>query len=207
MGFKYSQELRGVLLAVMIVTGCSSAAIAQDSLQCETRKRPAPAPLQVQFESRLQPLKQCVAAVDDVAACNRFVGRALELLFNNSDFKSGSQYLLANDIANGLNTAGNIRGWTKLGEASEQAVLEKAQSLSNEGAQVVAVKTAPRAGHVVLILPGSTERFDLPGFSWGTLKTPNSASFFLNNPERVFVGCPLSATWRSPDGVELYFKR
>jgi len=196
-----------VLVCILGFASFTATLSAQDGLACESRKRAAPVPLQMQFESKLQPLKQCTAPVDDLAACNRFVGRALEILYKNSDFKNGSQYFLANDIANGLSTPGNIPGWTRLGEATDQSVLDKAQALANEGAQVVAVKPAPKAGHVVLILPGSTEQFNLPGFSWGSLRAPNSASFFLNKPDRVFIGCPLSATWRAPAGVIVYSKK
>jgi hypothetical protein len=193
------------LLVVLICFAASS--LSADEQDCESRQRPAPAALQSQFESKLQPLKQCVRTIDDVAACNRFVGRALEVLFGNSDFKNGDQYFLANDIANGIATPGNIPGWSRIGEATDQAVLDRAQALANTGAQVVALKTAQGAGHVVVILPGQTEKYPRAGFSWGDLKAPNSASFFLNHPERVFVGCPLSITWKAPASVAIYAKQ
>ena len=194
----------GFLVVLVCLTASSVRADEQD---CESRQRPEPTPLQLSYEGKLQPLKQCVQAIDDVAACNRFVGRALEVLFGNTDFKNGDQYFLANDIANGIATPGNIPGWSRIGEATGQAVLDQAQALANTGAQVVAIKTATGAGHVVLILPGQTEKYSRTGFSWGGLRAPNSASFFLNHPERVFVGCPLSITWKAPAGVTIYAKQ
>lgn len=195
-------------LALIVVLVCSMPVDTRAQEQtCESRSRPKPTPLQASVEGKLQPLKICKAAVDDQAACNIFVGRALDLLFNNQDFKNGNQFFLASDIANGLSTPGNIPGWAKIGEATDQAVLDKAQAAANDGAQVVAVKPAKPAGHVVLILPGAVEKLDVPGFSWGNLRAPNSASFFLNHPERVFVGCPLSVTWKAPTGVSIFVKK
>ncbi len=194
------------LVAVILAWSVPSSSLAQEQT-CESRVRPKPTALQASFEGKLQPLKVCKVKVDDKAACNIFVGRALELLFKNQDFKNGNQFFLANDIANGLSTPGNIPGWVKLGDASEQSVLDEAQAAANEGAQVVAVKPAKIAGHVVLILPGAVEKLDVSGFGWGNLRAPNSASFFLNHPERVFVGCPLSVTWKAPTGVAIYVKK
>jgi len=42
---------------------------------------------------------------------------------------------------------------------------------------------------------------------WGELVTPNSASFFLDRPDKFFLGCPLSPTWQKPDGAGLYLKQ
>jgi hypothetical protein len=199
--------LHAATIFLCVLWFLTAPAFAADLQTCESRQRPKPTALQLSSESKLQSLKQCKEKVDDLAACNRFVGRALQMLFGNSDFKNGDQYFLANDIANGISTPGNIPGWKRIGEATEQSVLDQAQERANQGAQVVAVKPAPGAGHVVLILPGTTENYPVAGFSWGNLKAPNSASFFLNHPERVFIGCPLSVTWKSPKGVIIYSKQ
>src|SRR5687768_14128129 len=98
------------LFGLLFLFADSSLAGAQSIDACESRPRPAPTQLQERVESRLQTLKSCAAAIDDRAACNRFVGRALSLLFDNSDFRQGDQFLLANDIANGLAQPGNL-GW------------------------------------------------------------------------------------------------
>jgi hypothetical protein len=175
---------------------------------CEARlNKPTVLPGQQDQQSKLSVLRQCVRTVDDRAACNRFVGRGLEILFKNVDFKAGNgEYMLANDIANGLSQPGNS-GWRLLGKATDQAALAKAQDAANTGQPVVAAKTVVPNGHVVIVLRGQLERFDADGHSWGTLNTPNTASFFLDKPYKGFIGCPLSAVWKKPDGVLLYTKQ
>src|SRR5262249_464819 len=157
--------------------------------------------------------------IDDRTACNVFLGRALEILFGNTDFKVGGGYMVANEIANGLEVPGNA-GWTKIGFATDQASLSRAQDLANSGKPVVAARlgrldgAVRHPGHVVLIIPGTAQKYDFDdvvngtpvAFGWGNLVTPNAASFFLDRPDKFFLGCPLSATWQKPDGIGLYYK-
>jgi hypothetical protein len=183
-------------------------------LDCERRALPtALNSLQEHYIEKLSPILSCKEKIDDRTACNRFLGRALELLFGNTDFKTDGGFMLANDIVNGLSVPGNA-GWDLIGLATDQATLKKAQELANGGQPVVAARFGAKKvdgsrgpGHVVLIMPGSLELYSANGFDWGSLKTPNSASFFLDKPERMFLSCPLSATWRKPNDVKLYVKK
>jgi len=183
-------------------------------VNCEKRPdAPAPTALQDTYASKLAPILTCSAGGDVHTACNIFLGRALEILFSNTDFKTGTDsYMLANDIANGLDVPGNA-GWTKIGVATDQSALDKAQDFANQSLPVVAARkgVGGDAGHVVLIMPGTAQNYQFETdtgrkFQWGDLVAPNSASFFLNHPERMFISCPLSATWMKPDGVGLYYK-
>jgi hypothetical protein len=62
--------------------------------------------LEKSYRDKLYPILSCKAPIDDRAACNRFLGRALESIFGNTDFKAGpDDYMLANDIAMGLKGA------------------------------------------------------------------------------------------------------
>jgi hypothetical protein len=166
-------------------------------------------------------LAQCQTTIDDRTACNVFVGRALELLFGNTDFKTGNNsYMLANDIASGLENTAASMGWSKIGVATDQSALDKAQGYANSGKPVVAARLGRldgeirHPGHVVLIIPGTAQKYEFEDvvknktikFQWGDLVAPNSASFFLDRPDKFFFGCPLSATWLKPDGVGLYYK-
>ncbi len=197
----------------VLLLAMTDSALAASALDCETRTgKPNPTPAEAAAISKLSPLRACKAAIDDRTACNVFLGRALDLLFNNSDFKTGNDsYMLANDIVNGLEMPGNA-GWKKIGTATQQDALNKAQALANEGKAVVVARKGPiidgtrRPGHVALILPGTAQNYAFDGFSWNTLVAPNSASFFLDKPERMFFGCPLSAVWKKPDDVGLYYK-
>jgi hypothetical protein len=203
-------------VAIAALTVSIGIAVAQTptvGLDCENRPgRPQQTPLEAEFTSRLYPLRVCEQASDSRTACNRFVGRALEILFSNSDFRNGSEYLLANDIYNGLMQPGNL-GWRELGLATNQVALDEAQRLANERKPVVAARLGAagpggrRAGHVVLILPGATADAVFSGdHNWGGLRTPNSASEFLDRADRMYMGCPLSVAWRRPTDVRLFTK-
>lgn len=215
--------LKRISFAVSMMAACINSAVAYPVSQCENRpNKPAPIPAEITATSKLPVLQQCRLAIDDRTACNVFLGRALELLFANTDFKTnGGGYMLANDIASGLENTGASMGWSKIGVATDQNALNKAQAAANAGKAVVAAKKGrvdgagvTHAGHVVLIIPGTAQNYDFDdvvngrqvAFRWGTLVAPNSASFFLDRPDKFFIGCPLSATWQAPDGVGLYSK-
>jgi len=214
-------KLLPAVLALSIATVQSVSAFPVS--QCETRPGK---PQQTAQESatirKLSPLASCKTTIDDRAACNVFLGRSLEVLFGNTDFKTGNDsYMLANDIASGLEKAAPSVGWTKIGVATDQSALDMAQAHANSGKPVVAARLGRldgeirRPGHVVLIIPGTAQKYDFDDvvnnkpvvFQWGKLVAPNSASFFLDRPDKFFFGCPLSATWQRPDGVGLYYKR
>jgi hypothetical protein len=212
---------RSICIALVVsMSIVAQAAFAYPVSQCEGRpNKPQPLPSETASIGKLSVLRQCKTAIDDRTACNVFLGRALELLFSNTDFKVGGGYMVANDIANGLEVPGNA-GWTKIGLATNQGSLSRAQDLANSGKPVVAARLGRQdgavrhAGHVVLIIPGTAQKYDFDdivngnpvAFAWGDLVTPNAASFFLDRPDKFFLGCPLSATWQKPDGVGLYYK-
>src|SRR5437016_5068379 len=204
--------LKTISFAAVTAAALINSAAAFPVSQCETRpNRPARTPAETTTISKLSVLQQCRAAIDDRTACNVFLGRALELLFASTDFKTGGGgYMLANDIASGLENTGASMGWSKIGLATEQSALNNAQAAANSGKAVVAAKKGrvdaagvTHPGHVVLIIPGAAQRYDFDdtvnghavAFRWGTLVAPNSASFFLDRPDKFFIGCPLSATW------------
>lgn len=204
------------LLLILNLHGTAEV-FAQDNFpatECENRPgRPAETSAEATTISRLAPLRQCKTAIDDRTACNVFLGRALKIIFDNTDFAiAPDRFMLANDIVNGLEVHGNA-GWQKIGVATDQAALDRAQELANQGKPVVAARVGALKqdgtrgpGHVALIIPGTTEKFSFDGFSWGPLRAPSSASFFLDKPDRFFAGCPLSAVWRKPNDVGLYSK-
>ena len=203
------------LLGSVLLLSVSVGTPAQDVLECEKRPGKPPAtPLGAGYITKISPILTCKAEIDDRTACNVFLGRALKVLFDNKDFATGKDsYMLANDIAHGLANSAASLGWSKVGNASDQTALDKAQAYANAGRAVVAArKGIAKAdgtvgpGHVVLIMPGQTEVYSAKDFGWNNLSTPNSASVFLNAPARTYLSCPLSASWKKPDGVEIFVK-
>lgn len=135
------------------------------------------------------------AAFAATDACNYFVGRVLETLYNVRDFEPtnpspAAPYMEANNIGTALQ-AGILPGWTLVGAADNQDVLNQAKTYADQNLLVVAVYVNPAGhGHIALIGPGPMQ----PSTLWG-LSTPVSASFFLNKPLKDYLGKPLACAF------------
>jgi hypothetical protein len=134
--------------------------------------------------------------------CNVFLAKALKLLFGIADFEAPSlpgSFLGANDIARYV--AAHPEQWTLLGPASSQVALERAQAYANLNTAVIAVYESSPHGHVAVILPGHLQY----SLQWN-LNAPNSASVFLNQPYKSYVGLMLSNAFQAAHlpSVKLY---
>ncbi|EMR04772.1 hypothetical protein [Cesiribacter andamanensis] len=133
--------------------------------------------------------------------CNRFIGGALPAIYNINDFYSAAlgRHMLVSEIAAYLNSTSS---WRMLGRGYDQKALSQAQELANAGKAVIAIYlNAEGIGHVSYIVPGELK---LSG-TWG-FRVPNSASFFITDPQRSYVGKSLSYAYERPllNGVLLY---
>jgi len=159
-------------------------------------------------ENQLGQLFKCVDTSDpneytlrDRTACNWFVGRAMEVIYNNNAFKSGDGYLTANQIAKSL-TENSIAGWEKIGAANNLDDLTLAGSKAELGNAVIAAWANDAGhGHVSLIMPGGLAHSG----GWG-LDVPNSANMSVDDISRAYIGCRLSWGFSSSkkDRVFLY---
>ncbi len=155
---------------------------------------------ETEVENMLHEFMQCNPSMPTSYPCNVFTSRALERIFGIEDFKSGNKHLSANQIHEFVSTKPDI--WTKLGNASDQNALLEAQGYANIGKAVLAVlKNSSGSGHVAIIIPG-----ELSNSSDWSLKVPNSASFFLNKPEKSYVGKKLSYAFskKNLSKIEIY---
>lgn len=140
----------------------------------------------------------CDDPTDDLTPCNIFVGESLKKVYLIDDFysKKLNRYLLANEIADFLNTSGI---WTKLGNCNDQNALKEAQGYANLKKAVVAVlKDVTGQGHIALVLPGDLSWSP----SWG-LNVPNSASFFLNRKDKSYIDKKLSEAFLAAKKAEV----
>ena len=130
---------------------------------------------------------QACSAGEQNSGCSKIQGEVLSTVYKINDFyaqKSG-RYMTVSEVSAFLK--GND-SWTPLGPVYLQETLTKAQELANDKKAVVAVyQNAAAMGHVALIIPGDLE----PSGSWG-LNVPNTASFFLPEPDKSFVNKGLS---------------
>jgi hypothetical protein len=149
----------------------------------------------------LHQLEVCKLAVDDETPCNRFVGEALERIYRVSDFaRANNQYASANEIVQLVEVPKNK--WQLIGRASDQSVLDRAQTEANAGYPVLAVRPDSARGHVALIIPGELT----VSTSWDGAKVPNSASFLYKDLKGSYIGKGLSFAFskaKRPD-VKIY---
>jgi hypothetical protein len=151
-------------------------------------------------EKMLTEFMSCSSPIDDISPCNVFLVRALNRVYGVRDFeKPGAPggAMTANEIANFVESSTDK--WTLLGKAGDQKTLNQAQGYTNLKKAVIAVLRGNPHGHVALIIPGE-QTFS---GNW-QLNVPNSASFFLNKPEKSYVGKGLSFAFSSPADVKIY---
>ena len=135
-------------------------------------------------------------ATDKTAgACQAHLSDLLQTVYSLADFNHEVP-LSPEEIAGQINSSPN---WTRIGLATDQAVLTKAQEAANQGQAVLAVIAFNPIGHVAIVLPGQLQRSN----QW-TLNAPNSASLFRNKPQLSYINKKLSYAFAKPDSVLLY---
>ncbi|UII34721.1 hypothetical protein LVD17_12970 [Fulvivirga ulvae] len=119
--------------------------------------------------------------------CYKYLGQSVNTVYKVNDFysKESGRYMFPNEIADFVSNGGK---WEIIGHAYDKDALNKAQDYANSKKATIAVyKAADGQGHVALILPGDLQASG----SWG-IKVPNSASFFLSDYQKSYIGKGLS---------------
>lgn len=140
-----------------------------------------------ELSASLQQFLNCESTPGDVNGCNKFQGKSLQTVYRINDFYSQKlkRYMTTTEIANYLKDS---KTWSLLGYSYDQETLSKAQEKANSKQAVVAAYLNEEGlGHVVVIIPGELQASG----SWG-LKVPNTASFFVSEPEKSFIEKGLS---------------
>jgi hypothetical protein len=162
------------------------------------------------LENKLTTLFQCIDTSDptqykliDATACNWFVGKSLETVWNFSDFKNGDGYFTANELADRL-SRGLLSHWKTIGSGDQQEANDTAAMRATAGNPVIAAwQSNGPTGHVALIIPGGL------AFSstWG-VNVPRSASISLNDIDAAYIGCRLSNAFGSSkkNDVQYYYR-
>ena len=156
------------------------------------------------LNKELEQFKACKnTATAGISTCNKYIGSTLYTVYNINDFysKELGRHMLVSEVSQYLK--GN-KQWSLLGHGYEQKALVEAQEKANAGRAVVAVYLNEEGiGHVSVILPGEMK----PSGTWG-IKVPNSASFFLTEPEKSYINKSLSYAYERPmlKGVLLYVR-
>lgn len=199
--------LRQIVIAALAAFGCSMSVSAATS-DCMNADSPSWHTTESQRALYRQLVEYMSCPSDDPAsgkladrvACNYFVGKVLNDVYNIDDFSTGTgSWLLANEIHRYVSR--NTKAWSRLGAANVQSVLNDASAGAANGHAVIAI-TPGVPGHVALILPGLPKASS----SWGGLKVPNSAAFSLDNVDKAYVFCRLSYAFSDPRKVEIFWR-
>jgi hypothetical protein len=134
---------------------------------------------------------------NDQSPCNTFAGRGLEAIYNVTDFKTATGYMLANQI---LDFVSHSDAWHKIGPVLDADNNLCAQAAVNQGHPTVAVSPGDPHGHIAMAIPG----LPVQASKWNIL-TVNSASFLYNKPAQSYLGGPLSGAWKKEDAVNAVF--
>lgn len=196
----------------IVAVCCGSTQVLGKPTTCETDEQPlwAGRPIDTALESKLGMLFQCIDTSDptqnkliDATACNWFVGKSLETVWNFSDFKNGDGYFTANELADGL-ANGQFSHWTSIGSGDQQESNDTAAIRTDTGNPVIAAwRSGGPTGHVALIIPGGLAYSS----SWA-LNVPRSASISLDNIDLAYIGCRLSNAFGADKKGEVqYYSR
>ena len=140
-----------------------------------------------ELTTSMEQFLDCIKTTEDNLHCSTFIGESLTNVYDLDDFYSekGKRYLMIHEISQTLIDNGK---WTLLGRGYDQEALLEAQNRANANKAVVAIYNGSAGvGHIALILPGEA----VPSGTWG-FNVPNSASFFLHEPGKSYVGKGLS---------------
>ncbi len=214
MNFKRNIVLFTGLLLVVSISSCSTekvegvttgsepnvkhhnvdpSVIANDSLSKKFVPRLSPREL-------LENFTYCQDHAESELMCKFYTAKAICDYFGINDFKKGEIYLDYEEIIDEVN---GDNGWVKIGEATDQKNLEKAQLLANRGKATIAIDIKSKYGHVVLITKGNLEK----AYSWKGLLAPSCASFFMVKNVNSFINKSLAYAYSTPEGVYLYTKK
>jgi hypothetical protein len=134
------------------------------------------------------------------AECKTYVAKAIKTIYGVNDFDAAGKpggMLDVNGVANYIKKSSN---WKMLGDATSQDILKQAQDDANANKAVVAIMVSDNgADHISVIAPGSLVKCGKIGLS-----CPNSVSFFINSPDKSYIGKPLAYSFKTLDGIKIY---
>lgn len=196
------KNLYPLLAILFILTGCSADRRSDFAVEGEDGKMRMTKNSRNIITDLLEEFNDCRSS-KSLMECKHHTAKAICEFYEIDDFKAkkGDGYVNYEEMHDIIK--GKFGTWVMLGEAKSQKALKEAQDKANNGQAVVAVSDRSKYGHVAIILPGSVEKAP----SWGGLKAPNCASFFLVKHLEPFVDKSLAYAWSSPKDILLYVKK
>ncbi len=159
------------------------------------------------IEAVIEEFKGCKATAEKKHTCKEFVAKAICKYYNIDDFQNQGDYDASgkNEFIDYDDIFDQVDGsseWTKLGKASDQDALDKAQANANNGIATLAIDVSKNNKTVVLIVKGKQIRSN----SWG-VNCPMSAALNASKPAKSFVGKTLNYSFSMPGNIALYSRK
>ena len=143
-------------------------------------------------------IESCKSATEDRSGCRHFPGEALRELFGIGDFCTDSGCMRAVEME--YEFRNHPDKWSAIGQASDQAALDKAHELAVSGKAVVAVQNVDDLGQVAIIMPGKP----VPSGRWSLDRVPVAAAARVDAPEKSVFGQGINWVFSNPAQVTLY---
>jgi hypothetical protein len=133
------------------------------------------------------------------ASCKEFPAKAICTVYGISDLMNGEDsYVKYDELLANL----DMSKWEKVGQASDQSALDKAQAAANEGRAAFAIDEGDQYGNIAIILAGEAKR----STKWG-LDCPNSASMFMGGHKYSYMNKGLNYAWKDNSDVYVYVRK
>lgn len=151
------------------------------------------------LKSQIDTCKAATSASRDV--CRYLAAEALRELFGIEDFCPASACMTGPEIEAALRN--DPHNWSVLGSAVDQAVLDKARELADQGKAVVAGHNAEHRSQVAIIMPGKA----VPSGKWAMERVPLGVAARSDAPERSIYAEGINWVFSDPARVTLYVRQ
>lgn len=143
--------------------------------------------------------KNCKATAENRNDCRNSITKMISEFYTIDDFKNENGEFVIYDSIQPIIKKSDT--WIKLGNASDQEALNKAQQAANNGKATVAIDVSESYGQVAMIIPGKLTNSG----SW-KLQVPNAAALVNYSADKSFMDKSLSYAFKSAENIVLFSK-
>lgn len=201
------QKIVTLIAAVLLLVACKNDTKSKKSTsqketpaKAETKEVTLPTNQEQFLSTTIAYFKQCKAESTNRNDCRNSITKMITEFYNIGDFRAKDGGFVIYDSIQPIVKRSN--DWVKLGAASNQEVLDKAQQAANKGKATLAIDVSETYGQVAMIIPGKLTKSG----SWN-LQVPNAAALVNYDAEKSFMDKSLAYAFKSAENIVLYSKK
>jgi hypothetical protein len=196
------QRIFTLVFAVLLIVSCKSETKSEKQSTATTKVEDVKLSTDQEqlLATTIAYFKQCKAESTNRNDCRNSITEMISDFYKIDDFKNASGVYEIYDSIQPIVKRSNA--WTKLGNASDQEVLNKAQQAANAGNATIAIDVSQTYGQVAMIIPGKLTKSG----SW-KLQVPNTAALVNYSADKSFMNKSLSYAFKSTENIILYSKK